>query len=73
MAKCCNWCFQKNEMKKDKPYCVLCSKNCFKECSRCHRPFPDKKYFGDNMVRCLACQRKYLKERIKRGKNVEVS
>lgn len=38
----------------------------FRECSRCHVPYPNKKYFKDNNKRCNACQQKSEREKEKR-------
>ena len=61
MGKKCNWCGSVVLLSHGKPYCLPCSSHCYKECIRCHRPFPDKKYFKLNGKRCNSCERKYLK------------
>ena len=38
-------------------------RNCYKECVRCHRPFPSDKYFQLSDIRCNSCTKKYLKEK----------
>ncbi len=38
----------------------------FRECTRCHQPYPEASSFAENDKRCNACQRKYLKERQRR-------
>ena len=63
----CNWCGHlTKELYQSKLYCLKCANNCYKECSRCRRPFNDKKYFAISDIRCNSCQRKYLKEITKR-------
>ncbi len=38
--------------------------NCFKECKRCHKPFPDPKYFeNEDASRCITCDKIYEKEK----------
>lgn len=64
--KKCNWCNMTVKLLSGKPYCNKCSRQCFKECRRCHRPFPHERYFELDENRCNACQKKYLKEREKR-------
>ena len=70
VVKRCIWCCVKTNLLHGKPYCYKCSELCHKECKRCHRPFPDKKYFTLNTERCNSCQRKYHKEKLKCYKNV---
>ena len=64
--KKCNFCLQNVTLIKNKPFCHKCAKNCFRECTRCHKPYNHEKFFELNEVRCNTCQRKYLKEREKR-------
>lgn len=63
--RCC-WCNQNSKLISNKPYCRKCSNNCYKECIRCHKPYPSEKYFEKNDSRCNACQEKYLREKTKR-------
>ena len=65
-AKKCNFCLQNGNLMKNKPFCHKCAKKCFRECTRCHKPYDHEKYFELNEVRCNNCQRKYMKEREKR-------
>ena len=66
LKKACNWCNQTVKLEDNKPYCGKCSRNCYKECRRCHRPFPHERFFTKDENRCNTCQDKYLKEREKR-------
>ena len=60
----CNWCgIEFFTSPKQAYYCTTCKEGCFRECKRCHRPLPDKKYFKLDDKRCNACQRKYNKEK----------
>lgn len=70
--KACNWCNQTVKLEDNKPYCGKCSRNCYKECRRCHRPFPHERFFTKDENRCNTCQDKYLKEREKRIKKREL-
>ena len=64
--KRCNWCNRISPLIDQKPYCAKCSEKLYKECTRCHRPFPSDKYFVKNDKRCNSCQEKYLREKFKR-------
>lgn len=64
MSKQCNWCSAAGQLVTDKLYCTACAAKCYRECIRCHRPFPNKCYFRTNNKRCVSCQKKYLKERL---------
>ena len=61
-ASRCNWCSKYVTLVPNKKYCVQCKSKCFRECTRCHRPFDSAKYFEQNDTRCNACMKKYLKE-----------
>ena len=63
----CNWCGEKNVVFfKDKPYCTDCADSLRKECSACHKPYPDLKYFKLSLNHCNSCQRKMDKSKIKK-------
>lgn len=66
IRKKCNFCLATTTLVKNKPYCQKCHRNCFRECSRCHKPYNHEKFFELNEVRCNTCQRRYLKEKEKR-------
>ena len=64
--KICIWCRQYKPLVPGKQYCTTCKKQCYRECTRCHRPFNNQKYFSDtDGERCNACHKKYMKEREK--------
>jgi hypothetical protein len=67
--KPCSWCKQLGTLERNKSYCEHCSAVMFRECIRCKLPYPDKKYFEKNDVRCNTCQLKYLKEKERREAN----
>ena len=69
----CNWCATKLGASDCEKYCQNCSDIKYKECKRCHRPFPDERFFELDAERCNACQRKYLKVREKRSGSNSVS
>lgn len=56
----CNWCnhvyIKKHGDQSNKYYCKLCASKCYKECRRCHKPFPSLRYFNSaTSVHCKAC------------------
>ena len=65
-CKTCNWCKAYTLLVPTKPYCLPCQGKMFRECSRCHFSFPDSKYFTGENRRCVACHKKYLKEKERR-------
>ena len=67
--KTCAWCKEYTKLKTGKSYCNDCSAKMYRECSRCHLPYPEAKYFARDSNRCNACQLKLEKERAKRSKN----
>ena len=64
--KRCNWCNMLIKLLPNKPYCAKCSRGCFRECRRCHRPLPNERYFEKDENRCNSCHEKYQKEKKKR-------
>ena len=63
----CNWCGDNNSvLYKDKPYCTDCANHLEKECSACHKPYPDLKYFKLSLHHCNSCQKKMDKSKIKK-------
>jgi hypothetical protein len=68
VQKKCNYCSKFRQLVFKKPYCGRCENDMFRECRRCHKPYPDSKYFQLDSVRCNSCHPKYLKEREKREK-----
>ena len=57
--KKCNWCYK--EFLEDridlerKPYCCTCQKRCYRECARCHKPYPDLHLFNRSEKKCDSC------------------
>lgn len=66
VCKTCSWCKAYRPLAPNKTYCQSCSEKMFRECSRCHQPYPESKYFENGNRRCNSCQKKYLKEKEKR-------
>jgi hypothetical protein len=74
VKKNCNWCKEYKPLYDGKPYCKDCAVKMYRECSRCHLPYPEEKSFTSNDRRCNSCQNKFLKEKERREKrNVEVN
>lgn len=65
-TRCC-WCRRFVALLPKQKHCKDCDSKAFRLCSRCHVPFPDPKYFKLNANRCDSCQRKYLKEKLRRA------
>ncbi|XP_074651575.1 uncharacterized protein LOC141906232 [Tubulanus polymorphus] len=66
ISKPCLWCNRYVELVEGKQYCKTCEEKMFRECSRCHKPYPDKHCFELDESRCNSCQNKYNKEKEKR-------
>jgi hypothetical protein len=64
--KTCVWCKGFKQLLPTKPYCSDCCGKMYRECSRCHIPYPEAKFFVENERRCNACQKKLQKERQRR-------
>lgn len=67
----CIWCNEGDQLVNGKKYCQNCQMSMYKECCRCHRPFPSEKYFTSHSDRCNSCQKKYLCEKNSRRKRKE--
>ncbi len=70
-AKTCAWCKSFKTLIPNKSYCLHCRDRMYKECSRCHLPYPESKYFKDDPQRCNSCYQKLLKERERRRQKQE--
>lgn len=66
IIKQCIWCNEAKKLENGKKYCHRCSQNMFRECTRCHKPFPHARFFKINEKRCNSCQQKFLAEKKKR-------
>lgn len=64
--KKCSWCTNYCKLVKGKSYCQKCEDECYKECRRCKRPFPNARFFEFDETRCNTCHGKYKKEKEKR-------
>ncbi len=70
-SKTCSWCKTYKLLVPNKPYCLHCQDRMYKECSRCHQPYPESKYFKEDSQRCNSCHQKLLKERERRRQKQE--
>ena len=66
IIKPCNWCNEANKLQSGKKFCERCSHNMFQECIRCHKPYPDERFFKNHKKRCNSCHQKILLEKKKR-------
>ena len=57
----CNW-YGTTEVKlaENKPYCPDCASNCKRECTVCHKPDPNLKFYKKHIKRCNSCQSCYV-------------
>ena len=64
----CNWCGT-TEVKpaENKPYCVDCASNCKRECTVCHKPYPNLKFYEKHSKRCNSCQSHYVVAKTKKA------
>ena len=57
----CNWCgTTKVKLAENKPYCPDCASNCKRECTVCHKPYPNLKFYEKHSKRCNSCQSRYV-------------
>ena len=57
----CNW-HGTTEVKlaENKPYCPDYASNCKRECTVCHKPYPNLKFYEKHSKRCNSCQSCYV-------------
>ena len=57
----CNWCGTSEvKLAENKPYCPDCASNCKRECTVCHKPYPNLKFYEKHSKRCNSCQSHYV-------------
>ena len=57
----CNWCGTTEvKLAENKPYCPDCASNCKRECTVCHKPYPNLKLYKKHSKRCNSCQSCYV-------------
>ena len=62
----CNWCGTTEvKLAENKPYCPDCASNCKRECTVCHKPYPNLKFYEKHSKRCNSCQSCYIIAKLK--------
>ena len=57
----CNCCGTTEvKLAENKPYCPDCASNCKRECTVCHKPYPNLKFYEKHHKRCNSCQSHYV-------------
>ena len=63
----CNWCGTTEvKLAENKPYCPDCASNCKRECTVCHKPYPNLKFYEKHSKRCNSCQSRYVVAKLKK-------
>ena len=63
----CNWCGTTEvKLAENKPYCPECTSNCKRECTVCHKPYPNLKFYEKHSKRCNSCQSRYVVAKTKK-------
>ena len=64
----CNWCGTTEvKLAENKPYCPDCASNCKRECTVCHKPYPNLKFYEKHSKRCNSCQSCYVVVKTKKA------
>ena len=64
----CNWCGTTEvKLAENKPYCPDCTSNCKRECTVCHKPYPNLKFYEKHSKRCNSCQSCYVVAKTKKA------
>ena len=64
----CNWCgITEVKLAENKPYCPDCTSNCKRECTVCHKPYPNFKFYEKHSKRCNSCQSHYVVAKTKKA------
>ena len=57
----CNWCGTTEvKLAENKQYCPDCASNCKRECTVCHKPYPNLKFCEKHSKRSNSCQSCYV-------------
>ena len=57
----CNWCGTTEvKLAENKPYCLDCASNSKRECTVCHKPYPNLKFYKKHNKRCNSHQSHYI-------------
>ena len=64
----CNWSGTTEvKLAENKPYCPDCASNCKRECTVCHKPYPNLKFYEKHSKRCNSCQSCYVVAKTKKA------
>ena len=64
----CNWCGTTEvKLAENRPYCPDCASNCKRECTVCHKPYPNLKFYEKHSKRCNSCQSHYVVAKTKKA------
>ena len=64
----CNWCGTTEvKLAENKPYCPDCASNCKRQCTVCHKPYPNLKFYENHSKRCNSCQSHYAVAKTKKA------
>ena len=64
----CNWCgITEVKLAENKPYCPDYASNCKRECTVCHKPYPNLKFYEKHNKRCNSCQSCYVVAKTKKA------
>ena len=64
----CNWCGTTEvKLAENKPYFPDCASNCKRECTVCHKPYPNLKFYEKHSKRCNYCQSRYVVAKSKKA------
>ena len=64
----CNWCGTTEvKLAENKPYCPDCASNCKRECTVCHKPYPNLKFYEKHSKRYNSCQSHYVVAKTKKA------
>ena len=64
----CNWCGTTEvKLAENKPYCPDCASNCKRECTVCHKLYPNLKFYEKHSKRCNSCQSRYIVAKTKKA------
>ena len=64
----CNWCGTTEvKLAENKPYCPDCTSNYKRECTVCHKPYPNLKFYEKHSKRCNSCQSHYIVAKTKKA------
>ena len=55
------------KLAENKPYCPDCTSNCKRECTVCHKPHPNLKFYEKHSKRCNSCQSRYVVAKTKKA------